>query len=395
MEYRLNLAKRMLFNKKGSLIGAVLAVTIGILVIHVNFVIFQGLFDAIVRDLTDYNFGDVSVYDEEDYIDKSDVSLINWLERIPYVEAATPRLSSTASINVTKYGERIEENRIPVVGVDPLRDVRTSTVHETIKDGQYVFSRNSIVLGSSVARDLGTAQVGDDVKVKIVDRWGQDQIRRFIVSGIAESPGGQGFDYSVVMHIDTLRDMLSRPDATGAIMVKLSDPEKAEEVRDFFLASFSSDDYKAETIEEAAEEQLAGFRSGIALINMIGYFGMMSSAFAIVTIQMMLVTGKTKEIGVMRAIGAKRKDILIIFIFQGMIIGAIGAGVGTAAGLGYTFYAKETRMSFDNSLPLEVSYDWPKILRTALTSFGLAIAASLYPSYRATRLLPVEAMRNA
>ena len=395
MEYRLNLAKRMLFNKKGSLIGAVLAVTIGILVIHVNFVIFQGLFDAIVRDLTDYNFGDVSVYDEEDYIDKSDVSLINWLERIPYVEAATPRLSSTASINVTKYGERVEENRIPVVGVDPLRDVRTSTVHETIKDGQYVFSRNSIVLGSSVARDLGTAQVGDDVKVKIVDRWGQDQIRRFIVSGIAESPGGQGFDYSVVMHIDTLRDMLSRPDATGAIMVKLSDPEKAEEVRDFFLASFSSDDYKAETIEEAAEEQLAGFRSGIALINMIGYFGMMSSAFAIVTIQMMLVTGKTKEIGVMRAIGAKRKDILIIFIFQGMIIGAIGAGVGTAAGLGYTFYAKETRMSFDNSLPLEVSYDWPKILRTALTSFGLAIAASLYPSYRATRLLPVEAMRNA
>jgi len=62
----------MLFNKKGSLIGAVLAVTIGILVIHVNFVIFQGLFDAIVRDLTDYNFGDVQGTDETDYIDKSD-----------------------------------------------------------------------------------------------------------------------------------------------------------------------------------------------------------------------------------------------------------------------------------------------------------------------------------
>ena len=88
------------------------------------------------------------------------------------------------------------------------------------------------------------------------------------------------------------------------------------------------------------------------MINMIGYFGMMSSAFAIVTIQMMLVNGKTREIGVMRSIGAKRKDILIIFIFQGMIIGAIGAGVGTAAGLGYTFYAKETKMSFDNSLTI-------------------------------------------
>ena len=65
-----------------------MAVTIGILVIHVNFVIFQGLFDAIVRDLTDYRFGNISVTDEEDYIDKSDLSLVNWFERIPYVEAA-------------------------------------------------------------------------------------------------------------------------------------------------------------------------------------------------------------------------------------------------------------------------------------------------------------------
>ena len=71
-------------------------------------------------------------------------------------------------------------------------------------------------------------------------------------------------------------------------MVKLNDPTKAFEVKEFFLASFPNDDFLAETIEESAEQQLAGFRSGIAMINMIGYFGMMSSAFAIVTIQMIL-----------------------------------------------------------------------------------------------------------
>jgi len=394
MEYRFRLAKRMLFNKKGSLIGAVLAVTIGILVIHVNFVIFQGLFDAIVRDISNYRNGNVLVTNEEDYIDKSDKALVNWFERIPYVEAATPRLSSTASINMTKFGMLHEKTRVPIVGVDPLLDIRASTVHETVTDGEYVFSRNSIVLGSNVARDLGGAQVGDSLKLKIIDRYGQDQIQRFVVTGIAKSPGGQGFDYSAVVHIDTLRDLMNRRGDTGSIMVKLNDPSKATEVKNFFLASFPNDDFVAETIEESAEEQLAGFRSGIAMINMIGYFGMMSSAFAIVTIQMMLVNGKTREIGVMRSIGATRKDILIIFIFQGMIIGAIGAGVGTAAGLGYTFYAKETKMSFNNSLPLEVSYNWEKIIQTAVLSFILAIIASLYPSYRATKLLPVEAMRT-
>ena len=394
MDYRLRLAKRMLFNKKGSLIGAVLAVTIGILVIHVNFVIFQGLFDAIVRDISDYRNGDILVTDEFDFIDKSDMSLVNWFERIPFVEAATPRLSSTAEMNMTKNGKLVEESRVPIVGIDPFRDIRASTVHETITEGNYVFSRNTIVLGSNVARDLGGAQVGDSVKVLVVDRFGQDQIRRFTVTGIANSPGGQGFDYTAVVHIDTLRDMMNRHGDTGSFMVKLNDPTKAFEVKEFFLRSFPHNDFLAETIEESAEQQLAGFRSGIAMISMIGYFGMGSSAFAILTIQIMLVSGKTREIGIMRAIGAKRKDILLIFIFQGIIIGAIGAGVGTAAGLGYTFYADITKMSFNNSLPLEVTYNWEKIIQTALTSFALAIIASLYPSYRATKQLPVEAMRT-
>jgi len=82
MYYRLHLAKRMLVNKRGRLIGAVLAVSIGILVINVNFVIFQGIYDAKVRDMSEYRFGDNYVYDEEkSTIEKSDIVLINWFER--------------------------------------------------------------------------------------------------------------------------------------------------------------------------------------------------------------------------------------------------------------------------------------------------------------------------
>ncbi|TBR24266.1 MAG: ABC transporter permease [Candidatus Nitrosotenuis sp.] len=385
----------MLANKKGSLLGAIMAVSIGILVIHVNFVIFQGLYDAIIRDLSGYRFGDVLVTNKEDVITKkSDVFLVNWLERIPYVEAAAPRLSSSASINVTKSGKIIQDFQVPVVGVDPFQDIKVSTVHETVNDGQYVFSRNSIVVGSIVARDLGGVNVGDSLEVKIVNRHGEDKIKRFIVTGIARSPGGQGFDSDVVVHIDTLRDMLDRKKETGQILVKLNNPTKANDVKDLFLRSFPNDDFKAETIEESAEQTLSGFRSGIAMINMIGYFGMMSSAFAVVTIQIMLVSSKTREVGIMRAIGAKRKDILVIFLFQGMIIGMVGAGVGTAFGLSYTFYAKETKMSFQGSLPLQVSYNWSKITQTAIMAFGLAVIASIYPAFKATKLQPVEAMRS-
>ena len=384
----------MLANKKGSLIGAVLTVSIGILVIHVNFVIFQGLYDAIVRDLSSYRFGDVRVTDEESYITKkSDVFLVNWFERIPYVEAAAPRLDSSASINATRNGKIIEQFKIPVVGVDPFLDPQVSTVSKTVVEGQYVLSRNSIVLGSSVVTKLGDVRLGDSVDIKVTNRHGEDKIKRLRITGIVQSPGGQGLDTSAIMHIDTLRDMLDRHKETGSIMVKLNDPKKALDVKNYFLRSFPNDDFEAQTIEESAEDALRGFRSGIAMINMIGLFGMMSSAFAVVTIQMMLVSSKTREVGVMRAIGAKRKDILIIFIVQGMMIGALGAGLGTAMGLGYTFYAKETKMTFAGSIPLQVSYDWGKIGQTAVMAFFLAVAASIYPSYKATKLQPVEAMR--
>ena len=397
MDYRLNLAMRMLANKRGSLIGAVLAVSIGILVIHVNFVIFQGIYDAIIRDMTDYRFGDIYVTHEEDStIERSHLVYTNWFERVPIIQAATPRLSGSADIEFRNAGQENEEFDVPVVGVDPVTDVQASTIHTTVSDGQYVYARNSIVVGETVSQDLGGIKVGDNIKLKITNQWGVEESKRFMVTGISETAGGQGFDSSVIIHIDTLRSMLDRPNESNSIFVKLNEknPDGAKEVKNQFLAAYANDELRAQTIEESAEATLKGFRSGIAMINLIGYFGMMSSAFAIVVIQMMLVSNKTREIGVMRAIGAKRKDILIIFIFQGMIIGMCGAGVGTGFGLVYTTYAKITNMQFEGSLALEVNYNWEKIGQTALIAFGLAVIASLYPSYRATKLQPVEAMRT-
>ena len=397
MDYRLNLATRMLANKKGSLIGAVLAVSIGILVIHVNFVIFQGIYDAIIRDMTDYRFGDIFITHEEDpTIERSHLVYTNWFERVPIVQAATPRLSGTADIEFRSEGKMNEQFDVKIVGVDPVTDVQASTVHTTISDGQYVYARNSIVVGETVSQDLGGVKVGDNIKLILTNQWGIEESKRFIVTGISKTAGGQGFDTSVIMHIDTLRSMLDRPDESNSIFVKLveQNPEGAKEIKNQFLAAYANDDLSAETIEESAESTLKGFRSGIAMINLIGYFGMMSSAFAIVVIQMMLVSSKTREIGVMRAIGAKRKDILIIFIFQGMVIGLFGAAVGTGFGLVYTTYAKITNMQFEGSLALEVNYNWEKIGQTAFLAFGLAVIASLYPSYRATKLQPVEAMRT-
>lgn len=395
MDYRAQIGIRFITRRKGSLIAASLAVAIAILVVQVNSVIFQGLYDAIVRDQINYRFGHVYITRQEDFITKSDFMLINWLERIPYVQAAAPRIDTSASINATINGHLIQDYQVPVTGVDPVLDKQASTMFQTVGDGQYVSFRNSVVLGAIVDRDLGYPQVGDAIKLKFKDQHGNDILRRLTIVGITATAGSVGLDNSVIMNIDTLREIIDRPHQTQSIIVKLNDPSKDKDVKDLFLSAFPSnaDKFKVQTIEESAETTLRGFRSGIALINLVGYFGMMSSAFAVVTIQMMQVTSKTRDIGVMRAIGAKRKDVLLVFIFQGMVIGAIGAGLGTVMGVAYTVYAKESHMTFSGSLPLEVKYNWPSIIQTDILAFALAVIASIYPAYKATKLEPVEAMR--
>ena len=66
-------------------------------------------------------------------------------------------------------GEFHEEYDVPVVGVEPVSDIQASKIHTTISDGQYVYARNSIVVGETVAEDLGGVRVGDNLKL-IIDR---------------------------------------------------------------------------------------------------------------------------------------------------------------------------------------------------------------------------------
>lgn len=399
MDYRAQIGIRFITRRKGSLIAACLAVSIAILVVQVNSVIFQGLYDAIVRDLTNYRFGHVFISKRGDFISRSDFMLVNWLDRVPYVQAAAPRLEYSAlSINSTVNGQLIQDVNapVPVLGVKPEWDVKASTLYQTVQ-GQYVSYRDSIVLGTLVDRDLGYPQIGDTVKVKFKDQFGNDVLKRFVIVGISQTAGNQGNDNGVIINIDTLREIMNRPGQSSEIIVRLNDPSKADYVSSLFLSAFpsSADKFKAQTIEQAAEVQLAGFRSGIALINLVGLFGMVSSAFGVVTIQMMQVSNKTRDIGVLRAIGAKRKDILLIFIFQGIVIGTFGTILGTAMAIGYTTYAKETHMTFNGSLALEVSYNWVGLIQTDIMAFALTIVASIYPAFKATQLQPVEAMRVA
>ncbi|HJS82051.1 MAG TPA: FtsX-like permease family protein [Nitrososphaera sp.] len=381
----------MLFKRKGSMFAAIIAVAIAVLVIVINYVTFDGVANAIIRDLVDFRFGHVLITDRDGNIERPDREMIGFLENTGMVEGATVRLTDSASINNTSSAVPVRAYGIPVIGVLPDEELDATRIADTIVEGTFLVSRHSIILGSSVAEDLD-AGIGDPMRLKVTDRSGNDQTERFTVVGISKTAGGLAFDTSVIIDIETLRDMTGR-DESSELLVRLFDQQDSGEIARQFSSRYAGERFKVETIEEAGESILAGIRSGIAFINLVGYFGMLSSAFGIITIMMMIVTSKIREIGVMRAIGSNKADVMIIFVIQGTLIGAMGAALGFILGSAYALYAQNVGLSFGESLSLAVRYDPGFVANTALTGLVMGIAASLYPAWRTTKLEPAEATR--
>jgi lipoprotein-releasing system permease protein len=394
VDFRLSLAIKLMIRRKGNFIAAVSALVIGIMVILFNSLIFNGVAQGILRDLADYRFGHIVVSKNEGNFEKETVQVMNYIQRYPYVQSTAPRLSSIAWFNSTDGFTKNEVDKIQVIGVDPNRDPSSSKLFETVQHGSFLKSDGEIVLGSHVARDL-KAGVGSRIDAKMIDSEGDEVIKSFVVVGISQSPGGLAFDDSAIMTIDAIRDMTKRPEETGQIIVRLSDPAYQEDLKSRLLGAYEESNLNVETLEEAGEQTLAGIRSGIAFINLVGLFGMLSASFAIVTIMMLMVSSKTRDIGIMKAIGANSMDILLVFVFQGLIIGCLAAAAGFAVGTALALYLQSIEFSFGPGLILEVTYDPLFTLTSSLFAIALGTAAAVYPAFRASRLEPVDAMQHS
>jgi lipoprotein-releasing system permease protein len=131
------------------------------------------------------------------------------------------------------------------------------------------------------------------------------------------------------------------------------------------------------------------------------------AAFGIVNCQITFVVQKTREIGILKALGATNRQILMLFLSQSVIVGVLGVGLGLAAALLALRYRNEflefmRHATQSNLLPASIYhvYDLPSSIQTADvvricgTAFAACVLAGLFPAWKASRLQPVEALRH-
>ena len=261
--------------------------------------------------------------------------------------------------------------------------------------------KDGIILGAKLARQL-EVNLGDSVKLvssehRLTPIGDVPRIKKLEVIGIFES-GISGYD-EVLAFIDyrLLQKIYRMQNNITGLGVRIGDPENAPDVAD--KLNEISEGY---IVGNWADENKSIFH--VMKLEKIGLFLILSSiivvaAFNIISSLIMLVLEKSREIAILKAIGAKDSGIRRIFFFQGLVIGSLGTIGGVLVGLSICW----ALMTFDiidippgvypggNRIPVLI--DWFDVALATAASFTICILVTLYPSYKASRLNPVDPLR--
>jgi putative ABC transport system permease protein len=223
----------------------------------------------------------------------------------------------------------------------------------------------------------------------------------FKVVGIIKKVGNPIDDGLVYIPKDTLKEILSIDDEESQIIVKTSkgfNPEEVAEEIERKLRRFRGEKEGQETFTARTSEQamqiftnifniVQAVLVGIAAISLlVGGVGIMNTMYT-------SVLERTKEIGTMKAIGAKNSQIMTLFLFEAGLLGLVGGIIGVGIGGGIAKIAEIIAFSYLGTELLKANLSVPLVVGALLFSFIIGSLSGILPAYQASNLKPVDALR--
>lgn len=260
---------------------------------------------------------------------------------------------------------------------------------------------NVVVLGSLVAEDLfgDDDAIGEQVKLKK---------QRFTVIGVLEPKGGAmfgvSFDDVVIVPITTYQARLfpqqtaTGQDAVASISFQITDEENREAIteeiesilrRRHNIKGDDKDDFAVVSQEQVME--IVGQVTGVfsIVLGAIASISLLVGSIGIMNIMLVSVTERTREIGIRKSVGAKRRDILLQFLIEAATMGFAGGGIGITGGWLLAWAISQVDIG-GFKLASAVSIDI--IILAFSVSLFIGLASGLYPALRAARLNPIDAL---
>jgi len=312
------------------------------------------------------------------------------LTKLQEIEAAADFVSGQAMISSGK-----EAFGVLLRGVDAADEGKVTRINEYLKVGSLPAANNEIVIGSELSKRFGL-DVGKRLSILSL---GSKKPLELKVCGIFTS-GMYEYDLNLVMtNVNTAQRILGLNRSISGVALKLAHPLKAPEVKNQLQRTLGYP-YWVRTWMDMNRNLFSALKLEKLVMFVILTLIVLVACFNIASTLIMMVIEKTKDIGILKSIGAPNASIMKIFVLEGLLIGAIGSSVG---GLGGLWIARLiNKYPLVKILGLQEIYYFDRLpVRIQATDFilviGMAIVISLlatvYPAFKAARLSPVDALR--
>ena len=266
-----------------------------------------------------------------------------------------------------------------------------------VKEGRFLRDNDKFfaMLGSNVIeKELLGRNLRARDKIKINGK-------EFTVVGILEKTGDPGWDGSISIPEDTLRVVFNEPDKLDEIIAKVANVENiniiAEKIKSD-LRRFRNVKRDEEDFDVQTPEQLLGSFGDIinivqSVLIGIAFISLIVGGIGIANTMYTAVVERTKEIGIMKSIGAQNKDILLIFLIESGLLGAIGGLIGVILGFGLSNAVEIIAKNFLGTNLIEAYFSYSLFFGALLFSFFVGALFGLMPARQAALLQPVDALR--
>lgn len=396
-----------------SVIGVMLGVAVLIIVISV-----MTGFDRQLRDKILGFSSHLRVFKYEAAMDEHE-ALTGLLKSNAHVRAVAPMILGQVMIKTQpKEGAGKPKVGAPWLrGIEPALEKDVTSLTTNVVRGEFNLDGDRLIMGSELARRLGVA-VGDLVAIYSPrnleemekNRGKENEVAilpdEYTVAGIFDVGYYEYNANVIVTSLENAQKLYQLPGKVHALLVMIDNPDQVEAVR-LELRKQLGLDYEIAAWTEENSQILTALAVEKNVMFYLLFFIVLVAAFGIMNSQITFVVQKTREIGILKALGATRAQIMAVFLGQSFVVGVIGV----LAGLGLGMLALEFRNEFLRFMnrttglelfPAEIYaftelpalIDRGDIAVICGTALVICVLAGLIPAWTAGRLQPVEALRH-
>jgi len=328
-------------------------------------------------------------------------SMLKSIKDTPHIKAVSPILFGQAMIKTKhSFSGVLVRGIIPENGSSLLRGFTPAQLKEALDPGNNPGKMAGIILGKELANSVGVIK-GDKIILisskGFISPIGQiPSMKRFVVKGTFESGMSEYDGMLAYVHLDKAQQLVSVKDKISAIGIWVDDVFKVKQIGkkyfNFIEYPFYIRDWM--DINQSLFSALKLEKTAmLVILNLI----ILVAAFNIASALIMMVMQKTKEIAVLKAMGATHAMIRHIFIIKGMVIGLAGTLLGTTLGVAVCWFLKKYDfIRLPEAYPfstLPVQLEYMDVLVISVFAIVICFASTLYPAYKASKMDPVEAIR--